>query len=145
MNDAHRTMGRHLVDHLTLFSRNMESVVAESSITTQSWFSITTRSTLNTSCDIQRKRTCCQSVEFLSRGESDWHVNRACPFSDTSCGVTGKSALILCLCGELIEEATRARTHIHTHTHIGRTRKWRVGIHVIHIHLGVSEHCMLAF
>ena len=71
-------MGQHQVDHLTLFSRNMELVVAESSITPSSWFSIATRSNPNTSCDIQRKRTCCQSVAFLSRGESDWHVNRAC-------------------------------------------------------------------
>ena len=48
-------MQPHLADLLTLFSRNTELVVADSSSTMSTWFSIVFRSTLNTLCDTQCK------------------------------------------------------------------------------------------
>ena len=56
VNDDRPTMQPHLADLLTLFSLNTALVVADSSSTTSTWFSIATRSTLNILCDTQCKR-----------------------------------------------------------------------------------------
>ena len=55
VNDDRPTMQPHLADLLTLFSLNTELVVADSSSTMSTWFSIVFRSTLNTLCDTQCK------------------------------------------------------------------------------------------
>ncbi len=64
-------MQPHLADPLTLFSRNTELVVADSSSTMSTWFSIAIRSTLNTLCDTQ-----CKGLRTRSRASKpeDLHL-----------------------------------------------------------------------
>ena len=105
VNDDRPTMQPHLADLLTLFSRNTELVVADSSSTMSTWFSIVFRSTPNTLCDTQCKGAACQvsrvealhlpNLKHLKRWSRDYFIYKCLILSNLQkiCEVPSGSSL----------------------------------------------------